>query len=1029
MIEALETLLKDLMRNFNEFGMTDADGKKFDPNNVKLSELKEFPMENFGLNNTNDSHQQFYDPAHCDNILSMPKEHQEAIAQTWVDAHNTAYSQNVGRALWNTAVRAYYMANNVYSAIPKIQTHMQFTDNNNKYLDDQRVLNRGEIVEGVKTHILSRAPLIVDERTLTFGKSYQKFIDAMANNPDPLADIKKNGGWMLSSKIDQGTANAKAGFITTKYILDERIARYEARLNENLNSAEDEHSRQREVAQSQKTPALATREKYYDYFELVNEIETKARDFAEPDDKLSYQQKIATLQEWLARIQHAAATPPTPEAIKADFDALNEKREALSGGNPEESPFLFPENYQTAIYVDMTPASAVIKRITTDVMDEYNNTLAALQNHETTIKEKADQLAAMTRRLTNLIAVLAKLDNLKIITPEESNILATDLAQAENADDTIESLRAQEKALRNTLLQIEAMSENLNSTQQEQLGEIPKIADETMQQDFTRGFIILYSNARSRVEASKERHETALLAIENILKEKELMEAKGNAEKLAAIKKEADSALKEISIGAIKATNTLNSETKSLEQANLAISDIEHSYHSPIEKARTDITAIEREINDASIETPNGRLTTPEELKQLQTELEAIKVQLKTAKIPLENEFFETLKNLLNWDESTTKSLEYIKAANYGYTSWGWTFVASSPLNQIKQTLKDRLASASVAMEQIQAFHKQLISARERLNNLNHQKNAELTPQLATKEYAEELIKESKSQAENLAQEKIVQENKANEATQAFEQQLQQCLTNINDPTLTEAALRQIKSEFDRLEEIGKGTFDLNKMPAYQAFTEAVLAAKSRIMPPIKAELIPGHQEHGRLDVAAVVSAQPAPAADPPAEQVANNASLFNKYFSLKEDTKGLATRYLEKRAAQYTLFDTLQKGIKLGIRFFSGGYEWKTDQDKRTDYLAHIATCLERYEESDPKNISFLKGAYNLSVAVFNENLFPARAKKGSDAYSDSMRALLEDLIADIKKVPGMADAKIASASEEEMARNQAHYTVKSSL
>lgn len=399
MIEALEKLLSDLERDFDNLGIAYVKGQEFD-------------MAEFGLNNHEHSKVAFYDPAHCDGINSNP-ELQNTIANSnsWVDATNHEYPKNVGRALYNSTLRALWMTKNPGKAATGIKTHKDYIDTNHRYLDTQKVETRGPVGEGIPSVSLTRAPLVVDPITEKFGKSYQQFLTVIANDPDPFKDAKANcyvpGG---ASMMDAGTPKTIGGFQTTLFTLNERLAIYNARKNENL--LNDESFVTASNAASEKTIALTqtTNEianKYNPFFDTAKQVERKID--GTKLSEMNMKQKEQFIKETIAQLEELKKSSITQEAIQRDIDTLTIQYRTLTNNNTVALPCT--PSYQAILYASHN-VSDCFHNAERDTLQEIHHTISKLKGYKDTLAQIVSKQETQLKKLhSELIETAPQLVN------------------------------------------------------------------------------------------------------------------------------------------------------------------------------------------------------------------------------------------------------------------------------------------------------------------------------------------------------------------------------------------------------------------------------------------------------------------------------------------------------------------------------------------------------------------------------------------------------------------------------------------
>ncbi len=464
MIEALEKLLRDLEQNFEQFGIVYTAGQEFD-------------MTQFGLDKPEDSRLSFYDPEHCDGINNNP-ELQANIAESgnWVNANSHQYPKNIGRALYNSTLRALWMTKNPGSAAPGIKTHKEYIDNNHRYIDNQKVETRGPVGDGIPSVSLTRAPLIVDPISETFGQSYKQFLNVMAKNTDPFKDAKDNcwvpGG---AAMMDAGTPKTIAGFQTTLYVLNERLATYHARKNENIlndqtffSAATTANEKTNNLTQS----ARNIENKYDPFFNKAAQIESRIN--STKLSEMNIKQKEQFIKETIAELEVMKKNAITQEAIQHDIDTLTNQYRTISNENTVALP-LTP-SYQAGLYqghdVSHTFHSAesdATQHIKDAVLKlkRYKNNLAQIvEKQEKCLKKLQNELIETSSQLINKIEAIrfsvSQLDDLaqhhRRLSLESTQF--DDIAKRITWDDEITQLALLKKRLKSAKDQLAAHDAN-----------------------------------------------------------------------------------------------------------------------------------------------------------------------------------------------------------------------------------------------------------------------------------------------------------------------------------------------------------------------------------------------------------------------------------------------------------------------------------------------------------------------------------------------------------------------------------------
>jgi hypothetical protein len=1007
MIEALETLLKDLMTNFNQFGITDASGQKFQPQPFDPSALKEFPLAEFGLDKLEDSHLAFYDPEHCDGIKNMTAGKRAAIDEKRVNANQHEYRNNVGRALWNTALRAHMLNKNPKSSIPGIVGHIGFVDSNNKYLDDVRVENKGPRAVGVKPSILSRAPHIVDERTLAFGKSYQKFIDAMAKNPDPLADAKYNAGWLFTSKIEEGTPNAIAGFITTQSVLSDRIALYEARLNENI--SEEKRQQTGDKVKKLKKLAIETRDRYMDYFNLPKEIEHELK--AHPERKFSEDFML----EKIAALNLLTSKNITTDTIDLDIDRLTRERENL----PKQPMYASLSNFQDFIYESDRPINDAFMRMDTDIEKEYDFSIKRLQDSKSKIQQAQQALNATKQKLENLLKVMPEIRNLFGQTQQQAEkILALPASDSADPMATSEELQKRQRAILQNIQELETLRTSLAEENARHL-ETPKFSDQQTQQDFETIAKDSLNVMTKKLTTRIKQYRTQNVAIAEQIRKKELASAQGSTEGLVNLKTTADSYSGIYSNSLRNTKHKLTLEKRTLEIAQESLDSINGKVAPRMATIQSAIDSTQQKIQALGLQSPPRIITDIRDLITLQKQLSEAITTLEGATLPLSNELFATLQNTLNWDEETTQQWQYITPSHYGYTNWAYTWIASSTVSEspevtLKKAAQERLMAVEAAIHAITPLSLTLDQQQARRVRLQAAAQSRMAPHLAMKANAEEEIRSLETEATDL--QKIIQLHAKDSASAsgAFDKQIRDCVTelgnintdqdNINSLAKIKALgaeggqLDLVKKKFDNLIKIGAATFNPKRATTkafsdlYAEKTAALTRQEVAITAKEAADLLA--QDQAREQAAAQRT-----------ENTKARLEFYEKYagkqnpdFAGSKIAAGLIKKYLDSRAKEYEWFDRVQN-----ITSFFRGHSWKPDHEARKIYLDEIKDLLHQYHmEGKPQHL--LIARRKIKEVLDNPKQFPARNNDTlSEKYKGSMRFLLDRLMTDIDETLGI--------------------------
>ncbi len=283
MQKALETYIIDLMRNFNDFGILNQDGKPFEPHEFDFNNPEHFAklkLFELGLDSeisqemASDSGLPFYDPTRGTNNQKPEANAPLVVANDnsarnvrnaapkikWVDANQHEYPANAGKAMWNIALKSLTEFRELAEAHrgdklgdkilsfrengPKIQAFLQ---NHAKYLDGQIPTEPKARAKDLKSYTI---PVVVDKRTLAFANSSKKFLTAvMALIPDPFKEVndileayRQSCNFALRAILGPVLTFIKGrqeksivGFEVAQPELLERIKLYEAR-NEALNT-------------------------------------------------------------------------------------------------------------------------------------------------------------------------------------------------------------------------------------------------------------------------------------------------------------------------------------------------------------------------------------------------------------------------------------------------------------------------------------------------------------------------------------------------------------------------------------------------------------------------------------------------------------------------------------------------------------------------------------------------------------------------------------------------------------------------
>lgn len=408
MIECLETYLIDLMKNFNEFGIPNADGKPFEPqkfdanryntetppNPYWFSSLKEFDLSEV-IKQRQDSHQPFFDP-HCDGIKENAALREIIITSDtkWIDASTDQhrYPTVVGKAMWNHALHSLQtMMSNPVSTLYYKQFHEQFMSEHAAYMDDRPVTSAA--AQALKIRF-SAIPRVVDARTLAFAKSCLKFITPIAADPDPLADLKAmypNAPQYIHDEIDKRKAKTIVGFQYARSELIDRIGRYQARLT--INKPKPEAQQTLAIARDRlkkcTTDAIAPTQAF---FEAASRLERECANFNRKNPAPESAEKIIFYETQLEKIEQLNSNAPSINTIEQELERI---QQALVTTLPaelnkiaEDQPlFLFTEDYPYAIYKDNKPAEEVIIHVNRELAEHYEQVIATLHQHEKNLPE------------------------------------------------------------------------------------------------------------------------------------------------------------------------------------------------------------------------------------------------------------------------------------------------------------------------------------------------------------------------------------------------------------------------------------------------------------------------------------------------------------------------------------------------------------------------------------------------------------------------------------------------------------------
>ena len=405
MIEALENLLRRLEADFESLKIPYTQGQEFD-------------ITEFALNNHNDSKVAFYDPEHCDGINTNPalKTTIEQSGINWVDASTHDYPKNVGRALYNSTLRALWMAKNPGAAATGINAHKEFIDTNHRYMDNQKVETRGPAGNGVPANSLTRTPLIVDPITETFGKSYQNFLDVMSKDSDPFKDTKANC-WVpgAAGLMDASTPKTIAGFQTSLHVLNERLALYHARKNENLLNEDNFIAASTAVTEKTNEITQSLREienKYNPFFETARQVEDKINSINLSE--MNSKQKEQFIKETIAQLEAMKKNSITQEAIQHDIDTLTNQYRTLSNNNTVALPHT--PGYQSGLYQGIeislsfhSAESDALQQLQGSIskLNRYKNTHAQIVvKQETQLKKLQGDLIESAAQLVNKVEAI-----------------------------------------------------------------------------------------------------------------------------------------------------------------------------------------------------------------------------------------------------------------------------------------------------------------------------------------------------------------------------------------------------------------------------------------------------------------------------------------------------------------------------------------------------------------------------------------------------------------------------------------------
>jgi 3-phenylpropionate/cinnamic acid dioxygenase small subunit len=508
MIETLEAYLVDLMNNFNEFGILDADGKPFQPNNFKPGpDFNTWGLKEFELDTTQaqHSHHTFYDPK-CDGIESDP-----ALLNTiktsgrgWVDASTNEhqYPVNAAKAMWNHALHSLQMfMTNPLSLLANKAHHENFMYYTSAYMDDTPVKAPEAVAVGVRYYCI---PRVVDQRTLAFAESCLKFINLVAAYEDPLGDIKKMYWYAPQSahdEIDKKKAKTMMGFKVTQAALIDRIGRYKARAGMIPMPAPEEQEALRVSISRLKSQAIETQKKYQNNFETAAKIEQEYLDFPRNNPRASNEEKAVFYRAKIAEIKVVDAQPtPTHEEIQADINALsktltetlpNQLNEAFGAGQT----YLFAENYPAAIYEANQPETEVVFSVKTDITQTFRSTLEKISRYEKNSADEKQKLESMKFTLEKAIGeVTVRGKIIKLVTDKNA------------AESEIAKLKEQKAQLAQTLANLEREIASAK-TKVEEFGQ--NAAEKNVQLDDNRKSLVIVGKEIQRQE--NELHEKIAL--------------------------------------------------------------------------------------------------------------------------------------------------------------------------------------------------------------------------------------------------------------------------------------------------------------------------------------------------------------------------------------------------------------------------------------------------------------------------------------------------------------------------------------
>nr|MDQ2993843.1 hypothetical protein [Pseudomonadota bacterium] len=755
-IEALERLIDDLENNFSKF-------------NIPFEKGKEFPMAQFDLN---DAKQNFYDPEHCDNLTAEQKT-QLTTDKTWVDANNSPFRDNVGRALYNVALRALAMTKS--PSATKGTQDLKFVDENYRYCDSA----------------LSRAPLVVDSRTLAFAETYKVFTDTMVKLPDPLSDAKKNAGFVVRLALESNTATTIQGFKSAQAILDERIFLYKARLNESLMN----RSKVQDEFEKLKSPALEARNKYNVYSELAGQIDFELTKHPERKSDESY------LKTKIAELKKLLDAPLTAHMLEQDILNL-EKGQANIPSNPI---FLAQNSYFDEIFTRRVAPIDAFAPMRSLVVDEYATSVDELKRLQNRIPQTIKVQQNMIAKLESLLVQL-ELQKLRVNVMTRVT-LQTPPRPIDQSSDNIETLKNNEKIIKTNLTNLGVLLNVLDHNKNDHLSSLT-FTDKKAQDEYRQGVIAIFDTTTRDIRKVYDEFVYEEEKISTKLRTVQLEATHGDDKALVDLKQKSDRA-----IGLARQTlhginDALKASSTEIAMANNAIDLINQQYDPQIAVAQAEITRLNTLILWSGVSTPVGQISDLTELHELMERLETAQDTLRTASLPIDETVFNELAEILNWDSDDIGEWEYIQNPQSFFNSFTNALgVTATPQELLFQGVQQRIKRIIEATDFIEPLFATMRTHQQSLDNISAQKKHTLAlplQRIVSAELAREQLEKEKTPLEI---DISYHEKMVDDATAAFESSLRQCIEDVAKPNLTHDDLKNVRELFNGLLNSGKDAF------------------------------------------------------------------------------------------------------------------------------------------------------------------------------------------------------------------------------